>query len=47
MEVEFDPDKEALNRARHKLGFGVPDRSSTASISTMRTTGRTMAKPGS
>ena len=21
MEIEFDPDKEALNRTRHKLGF--------------------------
>jgi uncharacterized protein len=22
MEIEFDPEKEALNRARHKMGFG-------------------------
>ena len=47
MEIEFDPDKEALNRARHKMGFAGSETIFDGFRSTMRTTGKIMAKRGS
>jgi hypothetical protein len=44
MEIEFDPDKEALNRVRHKMASEARRPSSTASGSTMRTTAKIMAR---